>query len=214
MRRRTTVVGWMACCQSPTRMHWALVVGLVVITTVVSLVPAYAVNCPECWEPNPNHDPNDPYNSEPPCLPKPDGTPCGPPDPGCCHDGGCIAAWPLADCNAVVACPNLIPLPGFTPVPTTPPCGPLVGGIPALPSYFNPCCNVHDLCYADCGSNRADCDRDFIDCMTDICNGRSGAARARCNWWRNRARGAFIRWDMGRGAWCGRQMQGCLCCQS
>ena len=30
---------------------------------------------------------------------------------------------------------------------------------------FNACCNLHDICYNDCFSNKKECDTNFYDCL-------------------------------------------------
>lgn len=42
----------------------------VLIMMAISVVSTYG-ECSDCEDPNPNFDPNNPYSSEPPCIPKP-----------------------------------------------------------------------------------------------------------------------------------------------
>ena len=58
----------------------------VLIMMALCLVSAYGA-CNECQDPNPDYDPSNPYESDPECIPKADGTPCG--TGFCCYGGQC-----------------------------------------------------------------------------------------------------------------------------
>jgi len=32
------------------------------------------------------------------------------------------------------------------------------------------CCDVHDICYSTCGKKRADCDKNFYQCLNRACD--------------------------------------------
>lgn len=58
-------------CRPPRRrLHWSLLGSLMIIVLTLGVTISHAVDCPECWEPNPDYDPNNPFTSEEPCAPK------------------------------------------------------------------------------------------------------------------------------------------------
>jgi len=58
-------------CRPPRRrLHWSLLGSLMIIVLTLGVTISHAVDCPECWEPNPDYDPNNPFMSEEPCVPK------------------------------------------------------------------------------------------------------------------------------------------------
>jgi len=61
----------MTCTHGGRRVRWTVVIGIVLAMSVIYPEPSSAVDCPDCWVPNPDYDPNDPYPSEEPCQPVP-----------------------------------------------------------------------------------------------------------------------------------------------
>ena len=62
------------------------------------------------------------------------------------------------------------PVPKEGHIPVSNGCG--TGGmkLPDTIVDFTPCCNLHDVCYHTCGSDRHTCDIDFSQCMDDACH--------------------------------------------
>lgn len=66
---------------------WPRLLMLSVLTMIaMCLVSAYGA-CSECEMPNPDYDPTNPYETDPECIPKADGTACG--QVLCCYGGNC-----------------------------------------------------------------------------------------------------------------------------
>ena len=73
---------------------------------------------------------------------------------------------------------NRVPDPDFVPTPNG--CGP-EGGFPPVPenpsgcegASFSPACDMHDLCWGTCGSDKAQCDSEFLRAMLEICDNSS-----------------------------------------
>jgi hypothetical protein len=74
--------------------------------------------------------------------------------------------------------PDDVPLPNFGPdTKTSNGCGVgslddwLDGNIPfGLNDLFTPCCNQHDECYTTCNEEISDCDREFEQCLYNVCD--------------------------------------------
>jgi len=41
--------------------------------------------------------------------------------------------------------------------------------VPDTEFEFTPCCNDHDICYAECGISKSTCDEEFEDCLGKVC---------------------------------------------
>lgn len=71
---------------------WILL-GLIMLG--MSTLGAHGVDCPKCQEPNPDYDPDNPYESDKPCIPCCENEPCDAGEGcGCCVDGECWAPTP------------------------------------------------------------------------------------------------------------------------
>ena len=102
---------------------------------------ARGVVCPSCQEPNPDYDPDDPYESDPPCIPCCENESCG--TCRCCEDGECV--------HYPDTCPNPPPEPSVNFVKVGPcPCtDPIQAACTAPVSESIPMPDI-SVCLQDC----------------------------------------------------------------
>ena len=74
--------------------------------------------------------------------------------------GGCVFSCPAGQSPAAKE--------GHIPVSNG--CGTGQMKLPETVVDFTPCCDVHDVCYHTCGSDRHACDVDFAECMDAACH--------------------------------------------
>ncbi|KAI0239938.1 Group XIIA secretory phospholipase A2 [Lamellibrachia satsuma] len=43
-------------------------------------------------------------------------------------------------------------------------------GMENMPGGMTRCCNTHDLCYDTCNNKRHNCDKEFKECLSDVCH--------------------------------------------
>ena len=81
---------------------------------------------------------------------------------------------------------------------------------PCTGTSFYDACAAHDMCYQTCGSDKAACDSQFDTAMNNACAGSNPACWTICQGWRTIYRVAVEL--VGTGAYRGRQVDSCACC--
>lgn len=127
-----------------------------------------------------------------------------------CDGGGCTFCLHKAeDYDELLAC-NRVPDPEWD--YDIDHCSTPTGDNPAWPcdTSFQTACDAHDECYQTCDSNKATCDAAFDTAMDQACAGSNPICWADCQFWRTVYRVAVEL--VGQGAYEGRQLDACACC--